>query len=45
VTNFWEHFSPEREIAQAQAMADSAAAAGLKHVIWSRLEDTRAPLD
>ena len=42
VTNFWEHFSTERELAQAKAMADGAAAAGLKHVIWSTLEDTRA---
>jgi uncharacterized protein YbjT (DUF2867 family) len=42
VTNFWEHFSPEKELAQAKAMADGAAAAGLKHVIWSTLEDTRA---
>jgi uncharacterized protein YbjT (DUF2867 family) len=42
VTNFWEHFSPERELAQAKAMADGAAAAGLKHLVWSTLEDTRA---
>jgi len=42
VTNFWEHFSPEKELAQAKVMAESAAAAGLKHVIWSTLEDTRA---
>src|SRR5512147_843589 len=42
VTSFWEHFSPAREIAQAQAMARAAAAAGLRHVIWSTLEDTRA---
>ena len=42
VTNFWEHFSPDKELTQAKAMADSAAAAGLKHVIWSTLEDTRA---
>ncbi|HTN50173.1 MAG TPA: NmrA/HSCARG family protein [Burkholderiaceae bacterium] len=42
VTNFWEHFSPEKELAQAKAMADGAAAAGVKHVIWSTLEDTRA---
>ena len=41
VTNFWEHFSPEREIAQAHAMAEAAAAAGVAHVIWSTLEDTR----
>jgi uncharacterized protein YbjT (DUF2867 family) len=41
VTNFWEHFSPETEIAQASRMADAAKAGGLKHVIWSTLEDTR----
>jgi uncharacterized protein YbjT (DUF2867 family) len=41
VTAFWEHFSPEREIAQARAMAEAAKHAGLKHVIWSTLEDTR----
>ena len=41
VTNFWEHFSPEKELAQAATMADAAAAAGLQHVIWSTLEDTR----
>jgi uncharacterized protein YbjT (DUF2867 family) len=41
VTNFWEHFSPEREIAQAGNLARAAQAAGLEHVIWSTLEDTR----
>lgn len=41
VTNFWEHFSPEREYTQAVAMAKAAKAAGIKHVIWSTLEDTR----
>jgi uncharacterized protein YbjT (DUF2867 family) len=41
VTNFWEHFSAEREITQARNMAQAAKAAGLKHVIWSTLEDTR----
>jgi uncharacterized protein YbjT (DUF2867 family) len=41
VTNFWEHFSPEKELAQAGALADAAARAGLQHVIWSTLEDTR----
>jgi uncharacterized protein YbjT (DUF2867 family) len=41
VTNFWEHFSPEREIAQADTMADAARRAGVRHVIWSTLEDTR----
>ena len=47
VTNFWEHFSPEREIAQAGNLARAAKRAGLAHVIWSTLEDTRrlVPLD
>lgn len=41
VTNFWEHFSPEREAAQARNLALAAKAVGLRHVIWSTLEDTR----
>jgi uncharacterized protein YbjT (DUF2867 family) len=41
VTNFWEHFSPEKELAHAGTMADAAAQAGVQHVIWSTLEDTR----
>jgi len=41
VTNFWEHMSPERELAQAEAIARGAAAAGAAHVVWSTLEDTR----
>lgn len=41
VTFFWTHFSPEKEMAQAKAMAEAAKAAGLKHVVWSTLEDTR----
>jgi uncharacterized protein YbjT (DUF2867 family) len=41
VTNFWEHFSPEKEITQAKNMALAAKAAGLSHVVWSTLEDTR----
>jgi len=41
VTFFWEHFSPEQEGAQAKAMAEAARGAGLQHVIWSTLEDTR----
>jgi len=48
VTNFWEHFSAEKEKTQARNMADAARAAGLTHVIWSTLEDTRklmAPSD
>ena len=47
VTFFWEHFSPEKELNHARAMAKAAKAAGVKHVIWSTLEDTRkwVPLD
>jgi uncharacterized protein YbjT (DUF2867 family) len=41
VTNFWEHFSPEKEIAQAGNMARAAKAAGIEHAIWSTFEDTR----
>jgi uncharacterized protein YbjT (DUF2867 family) len=41
VTFFWAHFSPEKEIAQAAAMAEAARRARLAHVIWSTLEDTR----
>ena len=47
VTFFWAHFSPEREFEEASSMATAAKDAGLKHVIWSTLEDTRqwVPLD
>jgi uncharacterized protein YbjT (DUF2867 family) len=47
VTNYWEHFSPEKELAQATNMARAAKNARVQHVIWSTLEDTRrwVPLD
>lgn len=47
VTNFWEHFSPDRELAQAANMGQGAGDAGVAHVVWSTLEDTRrwVPLD
>jgi len=38
---FWAHFSPEKEMAEAKAMAVAAKATALRHVIWSTLEDTR----
>jgi len=41
LTNFWEHFSPEKEFAQAKNMAQAAKQSHLQHVIWSTLEDTR----
>jgi uncharacterized protein YbjT (DUF2867 family) len=47
VTFFWDHLSPEKEQDEARAMAAAAKQAGVKHVIWSTLEDTRkwVPLD
>lgn len=41
VTFFWEHFSPDKEIAHAKTMAQAAKAADVKHTIWSTFEDTR----
>jgi uncharacterized protein YbjT (DUF2867 family) len=41
VTFFWDHFSPDREKAQALHMAEAAKEAGVQHVIWSTFEDTR----
>jgi uncharacterized protein YbjT (DUF2867 family) len=41
VTFYWEHFSPEKELAQARNMAEAADRAGVEHVIWSTLENTR----
>jgi uncharacterized protein YbjT (DUF2867 family) len=41
LTNFWEHFSAEKELAQAKSLAEAAKTAGIAHAIWSSLEDTR----
>ena len=41
LTNFWEHFSPEKELAQAISQAQAAKDTGVQHVIWSTLEDMR----
>ncbi len=41
VTFFWAHFSPDKEMAEARSMANAAKAAGVRHVIWSSLEDVR----
>jgi uncharacterized protein YbjT (DUF2867 family) len=41
LTNFWEHFSPDKEIEQAGNLARAAKTAGVSHVIWSTLEDVR----
>jgi uncharacterized protein YbjT (DUF2867 family) len=47
VTFFWHHMSPERELSEAGFMAKAAKEAGVQHVIWSTLDDTRelVPLD
>ena len=41
VTFYWAHFSPDKEKAQVAIMARAAKAAGIRHAIWSTLEDTR----
>jgi len=41
VTFYWEHLSPEKEHAEAKSLAVAAKQAGVQHVIWSTLEDTR----
>jgi len=41
VTFYWAHSSPERELAQARNLAQAAKDTGLRHVVWSTLEDTR----
>ncbi len=41
VTNYWEHYSPEKENQQVKNMAEAAKADRVSHVIWSTLEDTR----
>lgn len=41
MTNFWEHFSGEKEFMQGGNLANAAKAAGIQHVLWSTFEDTR----
>ena len=47
VTNYWEHYSPEKERAQAKNLAEAARNAKVSHAVWSTLEDSRewVPLD
>ena len=41
VTFFWAHMDPEKEKAEARNQAEAARRAGVQHVVWSTLEDTR----
>ena len=41
VTFYWAHFSAEKEIEEAGHMARAAKDAGVRHAVWSTLEDTR----
>jgi len=41
VTNYWEILDAEREGVQGAAMARATKQAGVQHVVWSTLEDTR----
>ncbi|XP_054698888.1 nmrA-like family domain-containing protein 1 isoform X1 [Grus americana] len=41
VTNFWEHCSKEKEIAQGKRLADLSKRLGLCHVVYSGLENVK----
>lgn len=41
VTFYWAHLSPDKEKAHAATLAAAAKKAGVKHVVWSSLDDTR----
>lgn len=44
VTNWWEHFNADIEVEQGRALCDACRSSGVKHVVWSSLEDTRDTL-
>lgn len=41
VTNFWEHMSKQKEIDQGKRVADAAKRAGVKHFVYSGLENVK----
>jgi len=45
VTNFWEHMDIKKEIQQGKNLGDACVQAGVKHVVWSSLLDTREQKD
>ncbi|XP_075422434.1 nmrA-like family domain-containing protein 1 [Ascaphus truei] len=45
VTNFWEYFNKDKEIKQGKLIADLAKRLGLKHVVYSGLENVKKLTD
>ncbi|NXC43016.1 NMRL1 protein, partial [Penelope pileata] len=41
VTNFWEHGSKEKEVAQGKRLADLSKRLGLQHMVYSGLENVK----
>ncbi|XP_044527600.1 nmrA-like family domain-containing protein 1 [Gracilinanus agilis] len=41
VTNFWDDFSKEKEVKQGKMVADASKQLGLKHVVYSGLENVK----
>ncbi|MBP2472628.1 uncharacterized protein YbjT (DUF2867 family) [Crossiella equi] len=41
VTDFWAHMSAAKELAEVEALVQAVRGAGVQHVVWSTLEDTR----
>ncbi|KAM4626872.1 uncharacterized protein O3C94_019842 [Discoglossus pictus] len=41
VTNFWDDFSKDNEVAQGKLVADVAKSLNVKHVVYSGLEDVK----
>ncbi|MDQ3954230.1 MAG: NmrA/HSCARG family protein [Actinomycetota bacterium] len=41
MTNFFEHFSADKELEQASNLARAAGVAWIQHAVWSTQEDTR----
>ncbi|NWS75326.1 NMRL1 protein, partial [Crotophaga sulcirostris] len=41
VTNFWEHGSKEKEVEQGKRLADLSKRLGLRHVVYSGLENVK----
>jgi len=40
VTNYWEHFSPKKELDHVKVIVEAGEKAGVKHFVWSTLEET-----